>query len=103
MYLQSPGLARKAVRDSGLNVGTTPICSPAPESLGVLLWSLYAPPKCLPEIYRLPDISQQRWVYLGSAENYNPGSATMASHVQVPVQHGKESIFIEEKKKWGGL
>lgn len=30
------------------------------------------------------------------------GSATMVSHVQVPVQQGKENSLIEGKTKFGG-
>ena len=42
------------------------------------------------------DIAPERWIYLGSAENLNSGSATIASHVQVPTWQGQE-IHGEEK------
>ena len=45
---------------------------------------------------------QQKWVYLGSAENCNSGSATRVSHVQAPPGQGKD-ICIAEKRKLGGL
>ena len=41
---------------------------------------------------------QQRWVYLGSAENCNSVSATMVSHMQVSKGQGKENSFIEGKE-----
>lgn len=44
---------------------------------------------------------QQRWVYSGSAENGNLWSATMVSHMLVPVQQGKEDIFNREEKGIG--
>ena len=43
------------------------------------------------------DIAPERWIYLGSAENWNSGSATIASHVQVPTWQGQE-IHGEEKE-----
>ena len=44
---------------------------------------------------------QQRWVYSGSTENCNSGSATVARHIQ--FLHGKgRRIFIERKWKVGG-
>ena len=43
---------------------------------------------------------QHKRVYSGSAEN---GSATMASHVQVPSKNGKENAFTEGKRNLGGL
>ena len=48
---------------------------------------------CWPEVNRLPDILQQRWVYSESAENYNLESATMVSHVQVAEQQRKEILL----------
>ena len=44
---------------------------------------------------------QQRWVYSGSAENCNLGSATKTSHVQVPTRQGKEVAFKRKDKKVG--
>ena len=41
---------------------------------------------------------QQRWVYLGSAENCSSGSATMASQVQVPARRGKESLLSRREE-----
>lgn len=32
----------------------------------------------------------QKWIYLGLAKNCNIGSATTASHMQVPAGQGKE-------------
>ena len=40
---------------------------------------------------------RQMWVYSGSAENCNLGSATMGSHMQVPTQN----MFIEQGRKLG--
>ena len=44
---------------------------------------------------------QQRWVYSGSAENCNLGSATMVSQGQVPTCQEKESTFIEGGREVG--
>ena len=46
---------------------------------------------------------QERWIYSGSEENCNSGSATMASHVQVPGGHEKENASIGSERKLGGL
>ena len=44
----------------------------------------------------------QKWIYSGSAENCNLGSATMMSHVQVSTWQGKETVFTERKRKLEG-
>ena len=44
---------------------------------------------------------QQRWIYLGSAENCNSGSATMVSVCKFP--HDEENAFIQGKRELGGL
>ena len=40
---------------------------------------------------------QQRWVYLGSAENCISESPVMGSHMQVSAQQGKKNTFIDGK------
>lgn len=45
---------------------------------------------------------QQRWVYLGSADNGNSGSAITERQVQVPEEQGKEKTLIEGKRSWEG-
>ena len=37
---------------------------------------------------------QQRWVYSGSVQNCNLGSATMGIHVQVPQKNEKKTFFF---------
>lgn len=44
---------------------------------------------------------QQRWVYMGSAKNWNQVYEVVVSHVQVPSQQEKETIFTERKRKLG--
>ena len=55
----------------------------------------------LPWLYQI--FLQQRWLYSGSAENRSSIPATRVSHVQVPKGQGMKSIFIEGKRKLGGL
>ena len=45
---------------------------------------------------------QQRWVYLGSAENCSSGSTTMVSHMQVSAHQGKANVFMEGKRMLEG-
>lgn len=42
---------------------------------------------------------QQRWVYLGSAENCSLRSTTMGSPVKDPAQERKEDAFVGKKRK----
>ena len=44
---------------------------------------------------------QNKWVYLGSAKNYNSGSATMASHMQVPCTAREGECFYRGEKEVG--
>ena len=53
----NPGVGEKAVSNSGLNCGYHTILLTSPKTVGGLLWFPYRPPKCWPEINRLPDIS----------------------------------------------
>ena len=46
---------------------------------------------------RLPALSLAKWVHLGSAANFNFGSSTKASYLQVLTWQGKEKVFIERK------
>lgn len=57
MCLQTPGLARKAVRDNGMNPWVPHLFAYQPGAIKRLIWSLYKPPKCWSEINRMPDIS----------------------------------------------
>ena len=41
---------------------------------------------------------QQRWVYLGFAENCNSRSTTMVSHMEVFMLQEKQNSFIEGRK-----
>ena len=45
---------------------------------------------------------QQRWGFLGSAENCNSVSSTRVSPGQVPTPQRKEKTCKEEKEVWGG-
>ena len=76
----------------------------AVNDLGVVLWVPDFTVSSVPWSYSylLTQIDyqlflQQRSAYSGSAENWNSGSAPMASHMQVPTQKGKETAFIREK------
>ena len=44
---------------------------------------------------------QQRWVYLGSAEDCSSGSTNMVSHVKISVLQGKMNVFYREEKEGG--
>ena len=46
---------------------------------------------------------QQKWVYLGSANNCNSGSSVMVRPMQVPSKNGKENSFIEGERELGEL
>ena len=46
--------------------------------------------QCSPEVMKLPELLQQKWVCMRSAENCNSGSATKANHV-VQVSSGQFS------------
>lgn len=46
---------------------------------------------------------QQKWVYLGSANNWNSGSSIMVRPMQVPSKNGKDNSFIEGERELGEL
>ena len=66
----------------------------SPRAFKAFLWSSYGPPKCWPNTDCQLFLQQKKKKkkklgeggYLGSADNCNSGSATMVSHMQVPVR-----------------
>ena len=101
-FPQTPGLARKAMSNSGLNVGTTSVCLSAPESSGVFEF-LYGPPKCWLKPSRLGAVSPaKKWIYLGSAKNYNLGSATMVRHINDPCNEESRTLSKRGRGSWQG-
>ena len=86
----------------GSIVVIAPVFSLAPEPLGVFFSPCTGHQNVDLKQIDCQIFLQERWIYSGSAENCNLGSATMVSFRQVPAQQGEENSFIEGKGSWEG-
>lgn len=102
MFLQTRGLVRKAVSSRSSVCGYCPFLLTSPGAFGGSSLVPVGATKMLTRNKQIADISPAS-LCLGSAENYNLGSATMQSCVQALAWQGKENPFIERKRKLGEL
>lgn len=98
MCRQSLGSARKAVRETGSNIGTAFVCSPALGPLGVF-WSSNRLPKCWPTT-NFQIFLQQRSFYSGSSEKPEFGFANSEPVQVLPnLPDGKARVFLKRGKE----
>lgn len=102
MFLQTRGLVRKAVSSRSSVCGYCPFLLTSPGAFGGSSLVPVGATKMLTRNKQIADISPAS-LCLGSAENYNLGSATMASYVRVPPWKRKKNGFIDRKRQLGGL
>lgn len=101
--LQIPGSVKKAVSKMDSVVAPTPVCPPALEPSGSFLvpdWAskMLSWSKCLPRYLSSKDgfIQDQQRIVVQSWPS-------LQAMYKTPVQQGKANVFIDRKRKLGGL
>ena len=83
--------------EMGSNEGTAPVCTPALELLGNLLWSLQERLQCWPETNRLPDISpaNMQEKHRAAIQGLPPWQDTF----KFPNNNGKRNLLKKKKER----
>lgn len=98
-FPQTPVLARKAMSNSRLHLGTTPVCLSALSHWGSSLDSCMDRQNVDLNPVDCWQFLQQKWInYLGSAKNYSLRSATMVRHIHDPCN--EESRTLSKRGSW---